>query len=70
MLLTEFDRELYEKDLREEGLEAGLEKGRKEAILANIRTIMQTLNLTEEQAMQVLKIPEAEQPEYAMLLNQ
>lgn len=70
VLLTEFDRELYEKDLREEGLEAGLEKGRKEAILANIRTIMQTLNLTEEQAMQVLKIPEAEQPEYAMLLNQ
>ena len=53
---------------RKEGRKEGLEEGRKEERLNSIRTIMETLNMTAEQAMDTLKIPIVEQKKYIALL--
>ena len=57
-----------EKRGRKEGRKEGLEEGRKEERLNSIRTIMETLNMTAEQAMDTLKIPIVEQKKYIALL--
>ena len=51
-----------------EGRAEGEARGKEFAILASIRNLMETLNLTEQQAMDALKIPVAEQAKYAALL--
>ena len=38
--------------------------------LDSIRNLMETLNLTTEEAMAALKIPEAERPKYASMLKE
>ena len=43
-------------------MEKGIEIGRREAI----ENLMDTLNLTEEQAMEALKIPESERKKYSV----
>lgn len=42
----------------------GIEKGMENTMLANIRSLMETLKLSAKQAMDALKIPEAEQRKY------
>ncbi len=42
---------------REEGREEGLKQGHTEAVRENLQSLMQTLNLTIEQAMDALQIP-------------
>ena len=46
-----------------------LEEGRAESLLESIRNLMETLQLTEEQAMAALKIPEEERGKYAEMLK-
>ena len=48
------------------GLEQGLEQG----TLKAIRSIMASLNLTKEQAMSALRIPDNEREKYLELLRQ
>ena len=66
MGIYEFDQELHDQVLREDGeaigMEKGIEIGRREAI----ENLMDTLNLTEEQAMEALKIPESERKKYSV----
>lgn len=62
MGIYEFDQELHDQVLREDGEAIGMEKGRREAI----ENLMDTLNLTEEQAMEALKIPENERKKYSV----
>ena len=62
MGIYEFDQELHDQVLREDGEAIGMEKGRREAI----ENLMDTLNLTEEQAMEALKIPENEKNTYSV----
>ena len=62
MGIYEFDQELHDQVLREDGEAIGMEKGRREAI----ENLMDTLNLTEEQAMEALKIPENERKKYSI----
>ena len=66
MGIYEFDQELHDQVLREDGeaigMEKGIEIGRREAI----ENLMDTLNLTEEQAMEALKIPESERKKYCV----
>ncbi len=38
--------------------------------LDSIRNLMETLNLTAEEAMAALKIPKAERPKYASMLKE
>ena len=46
----------------------GREKGREEERVAVIKTLMETLKLSTQQAMDALRIPPAEQPKYAAKL--
>ena len=50
------------------GINKGIDIGREEERINNIQNIMQALKLTAQQAMDVLKIPAAEQPKYAAKL--
>ena len=65
------------KGVREKGIAEGLEKGRAEGraegvaetTLTNIRSLMETLGLSLDAAMAALKVPEADRPRYAKLLD-
>ena len=62
-------KEAWQEEAREEGHSEGhaegLAEGKTEERLSSIRNIMQTLNLTVQQAMDALKIPPEEQAAYA-----
>lgn len=68
MGVYEFDQELYDRVLLENGENIGIEKGkiigREEATLEAIKNLMDTLNMTKEQAMAILRVPEEEQIKY------
>ena len=51
------------------GLAQGLERGLETGILNAIRNLMETMKLTAEQAMEALKVPEAEKAKYAGMLK-
>ena len=61
-------QEGLEKGL-EQGLEEGLEEGRVNTFLTNINNIMDKLKMDKFQAMDLLGIPEAEQPKYASMIQ-
>lgn len=69
MSIWEFDQELHDKTLLEDGeaigLEKGIEKGIEKGTLKAIKNIMSTLKLTAEQAMTALRIPETDKRKYA-----
>ncbi len=54
----------------ERGLAQGLERGMETGTLNAIRNLMETLKLTAEQAMEALKVPEAEKAKYAGMLKE
>lgn len=68
MSVFEFDQELYDRVLLENGENIGIEKGkiigREEATLEAIKNLMDALNVTKEQAMAILRVPEEEQIKY------
>lgn len=51
---------------RAEGMARGVTKG----ILSSIQSLMETMNLSPDQAMAALKVPEAERQKYADLLKE
>ena len=61
------------KGVMEKGIAKGMEKGRAEGmekgILTSIRSLMETMGWTLDQAMTALKVPEAEQQTYRSLLE-
>ena len=46
------------------GVEQGVKQGKEQAFIENIRSLMKTLKLTAEQAMDALQIPKEEQAQY------
>ena len=54
----------------ERGLAQGLERGMETGTLNAIRNLMETLKLTAEQAMEALKVSEAEKAKYAGMLKE
>ena len=56
------------KDLFKEELDEARDEGKKETLLDNIRSLMETLNLTAKQAMDALKVPADKQKEYVALI--
>lgn len=70
MGVYEFDQELYDRVLREDGEAIGKEIGREEKALEDIKSLMETLKLPEEQAMDALKVPEAERIKYRERLTE
>ena len=61
------------KGVMEKGIAKGMEKGRAEGmekgILTSMRSLMETMGWTLDQAMTALKVPEAEQQTYRSLLE-
>lgn len=55
-------------EVLDRAINKGREEGREEERINNIQNMMQALKLTAQQAMDVLKIPAAEQPKYAAKL--
>jgi hypothetical protein len=51
------------------GLEQGMERGAIAATLRSIKTLMETVPTTAEQAMKLLRISESEMPQYAHMLQ-
>lgn len=45
------------------------EKGIKEGLITAIKNLMESMGWTEEQAMEALKIPEADKPLYSSMLE-
>ena len=76
MIGFEFDineaKEVWREEAMAQGIEKGMAqgeaKGRAEGKLESLRSIMQTLNLTAQQAMDALKIPKEEQDKYASMI--
>ena len=65
------------EEIREFGREEGLIQGKAEGItegqtterILSIRNVMESLKTTVEQAMSILKIPEAEREKYASMVR-
>ena len=57
------------KGVMEKGIAKGMEKGMEKGILTSIRSLMETMEWTLDQAMTALKVPEAEQQTYRSLLE-
>ena len=53
----------------EQGIEQGIEKGRFEERLSNIQSLITTLRLSAEQAMDALNIPQEERSQYLTKLK-
>ena len=52
----------------EKGIEQGIEQGEQRNLLSNVRSLMEKLSLTARQALDLLDVPEAEQPRYLAML--
>ena len=69
MTLAMHDMEIRE-EAREEGIEIGIEKGTENAMVSNLRTVMEKMKFSAETAMDFLNIPAEDQPRYAFLLKE
>ena len=56
------------EEVRAEGRVEGRVEGRQEKELSNVRTLMETMSLTAQQAMDALRVPAEEQAKYAKML--
>jgi len=66
LMSDEMEKEF--EDGRKEGQKEGREEGQKDAIIENIKSLMQNMKWTSEQAMKALGISDSEQSEYRALL--
>ena len=57
MSLYEYDQEQHMKWLREEGYEQGHEDGKEDNLVTNIQALMKNMNISVQQAMEVLEVP-------------
>ena len=64
VLIREEEREEGRKEGRKEGREEGREEGYKEGLIESVRSIMKNMNLTADEAMKALGIPEADYAKY------
>ena len=61
--------EELENDARKEGIEEGIKEGKTEGFIIAINNLMESLKISEVQAMDLLKLPEAEKGKYMTLLK-
>lgn len=77
MCLTEYNeaetmnlfREEGRQEGRQEGRREGRQEGRQESLINSIKNIMETLNLSSQEAMNALKIPDSERSHYLDILQ-
>lgn len=56
-------------EIMEELQNEARDEGKKETLLDNIRSLMETMNLTAQQAMNALKVPADKRKEYIALIE-
>ena len=61
--MCNFSQGFYERG-REEGIEIGREKERKQSQIESLKAVMESLNVDFTKAADILKIPEAEREKY------
>ena len=61
--------EELENDARKEGIEEGIKEGKTEGFIIAINNLMESLKISEVQAMDLLKLPETEKGKYMTLLK-
>ena len=59
-----------EEEIRQESRAEGEAKGKEEATVSNLQTIMKKMKLSAEKAMDFMDIPPEDQPKYALLLKE
>jgi predicted transposase YdaD len=64
MILMEYDEQKTMDYLRREAMEDGREEGREEGRILDLHNLMDTMNLTPEEAVKALKIPEEKRAYY------
>ena len=69
MLDQEKVMEIHDYHVAEVARKGGIQEGRAEETLSNIKSLTETLGLSVEAAMNALKVPEAERIKYAHLLR-
>jgi hypothetical protein len=73
-MTTDMEEEVHNmthlgQGIKENGIAIGLEQGTITTTLRSIKTLMETLPATAEQAMKLLRISESEMPQYANMLQ-
>ena len=68
MFSEEFDYDRAMEISKEEAREEGLAEGKAEGRVESIKNLMDSLKLTAQQAMDVLKIPESDYSKYMAML--
>ena len=68
MLLTEYDEAQQMELFREEGREEGRVQGREEGRAGSVATLMETMHVTAQAAMDMLRVPEGERSSLLALL--
>lgn len=70
MSIFEYNQEEHFRQIAKENLAAGKNEGAEMATLANLRSLMETVGWSAEQAFDALRIPEAEREKYIKMLKQ
>ena len=75
MILTEYNEKLHEQTLRKEGREEGIEEGfikgrekEQKKMAESVRNLMNNLNVSAEEAMELLGLSEEDREQYRALL--
>lgn len=55
-------------EIRQEGIEHGIEQGEERKLIDDLRSLMERLSLTAQEAFDALNVPEAKRPQYLAML--
>ena len=66
--MTAYMQEMLDKS-HADGVALGIGRGEERSLTASIRSLMETLHLTAEQAMDALRVPQKDRAKYAALLS-
>ena len=56
------------EEMRNEAMRQGMEKGTEQTLLNNVRSLMESVGWTAQQALDKLKVPESDQAKYLAML--
>ena len=56
------------EEIYNEGVQDGIEQGARDKLLDNVRSLMETVGWTAQEALERLKVPAAEQKRYLSML--
>lgn len=65
--MCRISEEIYNEGL-EQGIERGIEQGARSNLIENVRSLMESVGWTAQQALDGLKVPESERPSILSML--